>query len=156
MAEDSEERLAHATPLPVQGQLHHLTDSNAASLWSDVVHTLPPECSKFALNVAQDTLPHNANLSVLRKETGLLNQCKLCNQHQSLLHDLNHCQTNCVVITNDMTAFYRSSSKPSSVSVPRAMYEITADLQNTDYSFPSVAASADLHPDLELWSDSLV
>ena len=49
------------------GQLHVLDDGDGANLWSDVVQGLPPECMKFALNAAQDTLPHNANLSV-RKE----------------------------------------------------------------------------------------
>ena len=92
VTEDNEKRLEHARSLVVQGQLHLLDDTNGASLWSDVVQALPPECMKFALNAAQDTLPHNANLSVWRKEAGLSNQCKLCNYRQTLLHVLNHCQ----------------------------------------------------------------
>ena len=60
--EDAEERLDHAKSLKLQGQLYHIVDDAAATVWSDVVQRLPPECLKFALNAAQDTLPHNANL----------------------------------------------------------------------------------------------
>jgi hypothetical protein len=77
--EDVEVRLEHAKLLPTQGQLHHLVHDDAASLWSEVVQKLPPECMKFALNAAQDTLPHNANLSMWRREAGLSSLCKLCN-----------------------------------------------------------------------------
>ena len=88
VAEDTEDRLSHAQSLMVQGPLHHLTDSDAASVWADVVQALPPETMKFALNAAQDTLPHNANLSVWRREAGLSSECKLCHQRQTLLHVL--------------------------------------------------------------------
>ena len=53
---------------------------------------LPPEGLQFTLNDAQDTLPHNANLSVQRRGEGLSDECKLCSQRQTLLHVLNHCQ----------------------------------------------------------------
>ena len=77
--EDNYKRLVHARSLIVQGQLHLLNDTDGESLWSDVVQALSPECIKFVLNAAKDTLPHNANLSVWRKEAGLSDQCKLCN-----------------------------------------------------------------------------
>ena len=35
---------------------------------SEVVQKLPSDGLKFVLNAAQDTLPHNANLSVWRRE----------------------------------------------------------------------------------------
>ena len=60
--EDREVRLDHAKSLATQGQLHHLVDDDAASLWSEVVQKLPPECMKFALNAAQDTLPPQCQL----------------------------------------------------------------------------------------------
>ena len=66
--EDVERRLDHAKSLTAQGQLHHLVDSDAATLWSEVVQKLPPEPMKFALNAAQDTLPHNSNLSLWMRE----------------------------------------------------------------------------------------
>ena len=60
--EDREVRLDHARSLTTQGQLHHLVDDDASSLWSEVVQKLPPECMKFALNAAQDTLPPQCQL----------------------------------------------------------------------------------------------
>ena len=92
VVEDVEERLDHAKSLVTQGQLHHVVDDDAASLWSEVVQKLPPECMKFALNAAQDTLPHNANLSIWRRDAGISSLCKLCSQRQTLLHVLNHCK----------------------------------------------------------------
>ena len=89
-AEDNEDRLAYAKSFIVQG--HHLDYADGASLWSNVVQAFPPECIKFALNAAQDTLPHNANLCVWRKEAGLSDQCKLCNHQQTLLYMLKHYQ----------------------------------------------------------------
>ena len=53
---------------------------------------LPPEALKFALNAAQDTLPHNANLAIWRRSEGLSSNCKLCGERQTLVHVLNHCQ----------------------------------------------------------------
>ena len=109
---------------------------------------------KFALNAAEDTLPHNTNLSVWRREAGLSNQCKLCNQRQTLLHVLNHCQVALVLrhynqrhdsILQVIVDSLRSQCPPD--------YEITADLPNTDYLFPSAAASTDLRPDLVVWND---
>ena len=64
----------------------------SAALWSETVQQLPPDCLKFALNVAQDTLPPNANLSVWRRKEGLSSQCKLCGDRQTLSHVLNHCE----------------------------------------------------------------
>ena len=65
------ERLEHSRSLPRQGELHRLMEGDAATLWSDTVQKLPPEALKFALNAAQDTLPHNANLAIWRRSEGL-------------------------------------------------------------------------------------
>ena len=90
--EEMEERLNHAKSLATQGQLHHLVEDDSASLWSEVVQKLSPECMKFAVNAAQDTLPHNDNLSLWRRKDGLSSQCKLCNERQTLLRVLNNCK----------------------------------------------------------------
>ena len=82
------ERLHHAKSLASQGELHHLVEDDAATLWSETVQHLPRECLKFALNAAQYTLPHNANLAIWRRE----GQCKLCSERQTLSHVLNHCK----------------------------------------------------------------
>ena len=86
------ERLHHAKSLASQGELHHLVEDDAATLWSETVQHLPRECLKFALNAAQDTLPHNANLAIWRRREGLSDQCKLCSEQQTLSHVLNHCK----------------------------------------------------------------
>ena len=67
----------HAKGLSSQGELHHLVEDDAATLWSETVQQVPPNCLKFALNAAQDTLLHNANLAVWRRKEGLSSQCKL-------------------------------------------------------------------------------
>lgn len=72
---DAEERLEHAKSPKTQGCLQHIVVDTAAELWSDVLLKLP---LSVAINAVQDTLPHNANLSVWRKQSGLSGHCKLC------------------------------------------------------------------------------
>lgn len=153
---DAEERLDHAKSLTKQGELHHLVEENAAALWSEVVQKLPPECIKFALNSAQDTLPRNVNLAIWRSGANLSNCCKLCGQKQTLLHVLNHCQKALQlrrfnerhdrvlhVIANFLMEHYPES------------FRLIADLPNHTYHFPSAIASTDLRVDLVLWSEAL-
>ena len=47
---------------------------------------------RFAVNAAQDTLPHNANLALWRKNSEVSDKCKLCEERQTLAHVLNCCQ----------------------------------------------------------------
>ena len=63
-ATETAERLHHPKGLSSQGELHHLVEEDAAALWSETIQQVPPECFNFALNAAQDTLPHNSNLAV--------------------------------------------------------------------------------------------
>ena len=67
-AVETAERLDHAKGLSSLGEVHHLVEDDAATLWSETVQQLPPDCLTFALNAAQDTLPHNANLAVWRRK----------------------------------------------------------------------------------------
>ena len=155
VVEDNEQRLTHAKSPIVKGHLHYLADDDGASWWSDVVQSLPPECMKFALDAAQDTLPHNANLSLWRKEAKLYNQCKLCNQPQTLLHTSNHCQ-----VALELRHYNQRHDSILEVIVDSLQSQcppdckITADLPNTDYVFPTNTTSTDLHPDLLVWSDT--
>ena len=153
---DAEGRLHHAKGLAKQGELHLFVVEDAAALWSKVVQELPPESMKFALNAAQDTLPHNANLAVWRHEAGLSSQCKLCGQRQTLLHVLNHCP-----VALDMRRYnerhdmvlqviFKFLSKQSPES-----HHVIADLPLSTYTFPTAIALTDLRPDLVLWSDTL-
>ena len=87
----SVERLEHARGLQHQRQLIRATEDKAASTWTSAVLQLPREVLSFSLNVAQGTLPHNANLALWRKKDGLSDVCKLCRMRQILSHVLNQC-----------------------------------------------------------------
>ena len=57
------ECLAHDATLKVQGRSFEIVDGIAPTTWSKAVQSLPSGLMKFALNAAQDTLPHNVNLA---------------------------------------------------------------------------------------------
>ena len=88
--EESAAHLEHAKSLPQQGELLRDTpDQAAAKVWSVAVGNLSSSATKFILNAACDTLPHNSNLSLWGR--GVPSGCPLCGQKQTLLHILNHC-----------------------------------------------------------------
>ena len=155
LTEGVERQLDHTESLTKQGQLHELVDDEAATLWSEVVQKLPPADLKFALNVAQATLPHNANLSVWRSKEGLSDQCKPCNQCQTLLHVLNHCQVTlglrCFNIRHDNVLKMIFGQLRHQCSQD---FQIAADLPGSTYSFPPSVASTDMRPDLVMWSNA--
>ena len=80
------DRLEHSQSLPHQGELHRLMEGDAATLWLETVQNLPPEALKFALNAAQATLPHNANLAILRRNEGLSSITASCVGRDRRLH----------------------------------------------------------------------
>ena len=77
--------LEHAKSLECQGQVFREVDETAASLWAKAMLTLSPHLLKFSLNAAQDTLPHNVNLSRWRHKYGLSSACRLCGERQTLM-----------------------------------------------------------------------
>ena len=145
-------RLAHATSLKVQGMIYKYVDEPANTIWSKAVQSLPAHLLKFALNVAQDMLPHNVNLARWR---GLSNACKLCGQRQSLLHILNNCSVALKnrrynqrhdLVLSEIHKFLTSSLNG---------YSIISDLANSDtYHIPSVLTFTDLRPDLVVFSET--
>ena len=155
-ATETAERLEHARGLSSQGELHHLVEEDAAALWSETVQQLPPDCLKFALNATQDTLPHNANLSVWRRKEGLSSVCKLCGDRQTLSHVLNHCE-----IALELRRYNTRHDSVLEVIVdfvrdhlPES-FDFIADLPDLPYNFPSAITSTDLRPDIVLWSQIL-
>ena len=121
-----------------------------------VRNSLPPECLKFSLNAAQDTLPHNANLAIWRRREGLSDQCKLCSERQTLSHVLNHCKVALDhrrynarhdVVLMLIADFVKEH-------LPRS-FEMLVDLQDTQYSFPLAITSTNLRPDIVIWSQAL-
>ena len=72
--------------LEKQGQMMRTDTPDGASLWQKAVQFLSAEQMKFELNTVVDTLHHNPNLHVLKKEC---DYCSLCGERQILLHNLN-------------------------------------------------------------------
>ena len=88
--DDVRKRLAHAPTLQRQGKLFKLSNDESSYAWSRAIQSTSYAHLKFALDAAQDTLPHNANLVLWRKDSGVSDKCKLCKQ--TLAHVLNCCQ----------------------------------------------------------------
>ena len=86
------QRLKHSLSLEVQGKLFKIIHKDAAAIWAKTTQSLPSAQMKFVLNAASDTLPHNANLSLWRKNGNLSATCKLCGERQTLCHILNNCK----------------------------------------------------------------
>ena len=89
----NQKRLEHSLSLETQGKMFHLVDTNTSATWSRAIQALPSAQMKFALNSATDTLPHNANLALWRKNDHISAACKLCGMRQTLCHILNNCRT---------------------------------------------------------------
>ena len=151
-SDEVEQRLAHAASLKVQGRLFEIVEEPAAEIWSKAVQSLPSALMKFALNAAQDTLPHNVNLAWWRK---LPNGCKLCGNTQSLLHVLNNCP---------VALHCRRYNQRHDLVLPVISdflsdildddYTVVSDLADADtYVFPPTLASTDLRPDLVVYSE---
>ena len=150
------QRLLHSTSLRVQGQLLRIVSEEAASAWSECIQALPSSRFKFALNAAQDTLPHNANLALWRKNHDITDSCKLCGERQTLGHVLNSCK-----VALQQRRFNNRHDKVLEVitafvqeHIP-SNYQIVSDIYNDQpYNFPSVLAYTDLRPDLVTFSES--
>ena len=91
--QDVQKRLAHATSLQVQGKFFQWSCDESALAWSRAVQSSSSPLLKFAINAAQDTLPHNANLALWRNSSEVSAKCKLCGDRQTLANILNCCQT---------------------------------------------------------------
>ena len=65
--QDVWKRLAHAATLHVQEKFLELSCDESARVWSRAIQSSSSAHLKFAINAAQDTLPHDANLSLWRK-----------------------------------------------------------------------------------------
>jgi len=148
---ETAERLAHASSLKMQGQLFKTMEKLSAAIWVEAVLSLPSPHMKFALNAAQDTLPHNVNLA---RWHGLLNACKLCGNSQTLLHILNNCPValNCRrynqrhdLVLSKICDFLADTLDSDQL--------VVSDLADPDaYIFPSTLATTDLRPDIVIYS----
>ena len=146
---DHQERLDHSKGLLKQGQ----TFDDEAALWADVVSKLPDSTIKFALNAAQDCLPHNQNLFLWKKKPS--DSYPLCGHTQSLVHVLNNC---CVALqlrryNKRHDAVLKSLSDFISSNLPPD-FQQTADLPKSKFNPPPCIKLGDLRPDIVYWSES--
>ena len=102
---------------------------------------------KFILNAATDTLPHNSNLSLWGRKVS--NNCKLCGQHQTLVHVINHCSV-ALQLRHDAVLRVIADLMRSHLSPVQNMI---VDLSGTNYHFPQHIAITDSRPDIVLWQD---
>ena len=152
--EDAIERREQAEALPHQGQM--LRDSNLTAdlIWATAVSKLSSSAMKFALNSATDTLPHNSNLAKWYKglHSGL---CKLCGKQQTQIHVLNNCEVALKLRRYNPRhdKILAQITKLAQAHLPDT-YQLTADLPENTYHFPSHITPTSLRPDLVLWSDA--
>ena len=79
-------------PLVQQGNLLKIIDLEQCDLtWRSIIYDLPRGVLSFAVRSAIDYLPTFKNLKTWGK--GNHTKCKLCGNHETLLHVLNNCST---------------------------------------------------------------
>ena len=150
--QESEARLVHEATLKIQGRLFEMVEEPEAEAWSTAIQSLPFHLMKFALNAAQDTLPHNVIWARWRM---LPDACKLCGKRQTLLHNLN----NCPVALHSQRYNQRHDLVLSVIhdflkNILDDDYMIVSDLaESHNYLFPPILATTDLHPDLVVFSE---
>ena len=89
--EDSQMHLNDIHCLDVQGHFLRIMDSSCPmDYWSRATWSLPARQMNFAVNSAQDTLPHNSNLMGWKMPVSPW--CPLCGGLQTLRHVLNGCK----------------------------------------------------------------
>jgi hypothetical protein len=153
--EDTADRLAHTTSLPVQGLTVREFEGSVAQNWSKAIFSLPDWCFKFALNAVTDTLPHNLNLYRWKKLSSP--KCQLCGETQSLAHVLNSCQKALELrrftIRHDdiLGVIFNFISH----HMPYGM-KATVDLPDHVYTFPQNIAPTDLRPDIVIWNSQSI
>ena len=146
--------------------MHQISEFSGSSLsflvmylpWhgSKAIQSYTSQILKFAINTAQDTLPHYANLALWRKESGVSDKCKLCGVRQTLQHILNCCQV--------ALKYRRYNERHDEVlrTITTYMYmkeeisddfTVVADLDDhQSYLFPPQLAVSDLRPDVVMFS----
>ena len=135
------------------GSLGTGDESISNMAWAYAIRSVSEPIMKFGLNAVTDTLPHFCNLKKWKKVN--TDRCPLCDERQTLLHVLNHCQKVLTLrrFTNRHNAVLEVISKLVKDYLPSS-YEFAVDLSDC-YKFPEhVCDSEDLRPDIVIWSDS--
>ena len=144
----------HLTSLTQQGQMMRAFNEKNASVWSQVVTSLPDRIMKFAINASLETLPTNSNLFKWKKLSSP--HCSLRQSpNQSLLHVLNLCPValnlhrfnkshDCVL---QVLASWINDHVPSTANV-------IVDLPDSVYNFPTHIVKCTDCPDIIWWDES--
>ena len=146
--------------LGVQGRFWRQGCAGSVTLdhWSRAVWALPSHMMSFALNAAQDTLPHNSNLVHWKRNVSLL--CRLCGQLQTLRHVLNACPLALEERSYDsrhnavLAEIVRFISGHLSHCDWGKDDHITVDLPTEEYRPPYHLCPTNLKPDLVIWHDA--
>ena len=116
------------------------------------MENLSSAATKFTLNAASDTLPHNSNLSLWGR--GVPRGCPLCGQQKTLHHILNHCP-----VALDLRRFsHRHDAVLTAIAeLVRAHLappqQMIADLPGYTYHYPPNIGCTDARPDIVVWDD---
>ena len=142
------------TSLPQQGQMSRAANGENAKIWSQAVTSLPDRIMKFAINASLDSLPTNANLHKWKKLTSP--QCSLCqSSNQSLHHILNQCPVALKLrrynkrhdnVLQVINSWIKEHAPPTA--------NVTADLPNTSYDFPTHITPCSERPDIIWWDET--
>ena len=140
--------------LPRQGELMRCASNPAAAVWAKAVAGLSSGSTKFVLNAATDTLPHNSNLVLWGRLPTSSGCCKLCGEKQSLHHVLN----NCLVALNLRQYNHRHDAVLEVIadmvqSNLAPNQQMTVDLPGNNYLFPQHIGRTESHPDLVVWEN---
>ena len=147
-------RLNDIQRLDVQGRFLRIMDSFCLTdYWSRAIWSLPARQMSFAMNSAQDTLPHNSNL--MRWKRPVSPWCPFCGGLQTLRHVLNGCkqalqerqynQRHDEVLREIVTYLGGHLSA--------ADYQMVADLDSDTYTFPTHVCPTTERPDIVIWNE---
>lgn len=145
---DDDHHLNSLQQLEKQGHMSRCLSPEGAKVWANALEGLGDEHLKFALNSVVDTLPHNANLFLWKKQ--LLrdsDSCTLCGERQTLIHVLNSCKVACderCFNARHDAVLIEIVSLLSMYTSPTA--NLSADLNS--YLFPHHIVATDLRPDI--------
>ena len=113
-----------------------MQSSCSTDYWSRAVWSLPARQMSFAVNSAQDTLPHNSNL--VRWKRPVSPWCPLCGDLQTLRHVLNGCKQALQERRYDQRhdEILREIVTYLGEHLSDADYQMVADLDSGTYTFP--------------------
>ena len=144
----------HLTSLTQQGQTMRALNKKNASVWSQVVTSLPDRTMKFDINASLETLPTNSNLFKWKKLSSP--RCSLCQSpNQLLLHVLNLCPValNLRRFNKRHDGVLRVLASWIKDHVPSTA-NVIVDLPDSVYNFPTHIVKCTDRPDIIWWDES--